>query len=94
MSPRGSQFPDSSLILTLGESGSVFIDADNYITQPIYKVKAVDTTAAGDTFTGYFISSVTSGKDIATALDIASRAAAITVSRLGASASIPTIGEV
>ena len=88
------QFPDSNLILTLGTEGSVFIHADTYLEQPIYKVKAVDTTAAGDTFTGYFIAAVTSGKAVADALDIAAKAASITVSRMGAAGSIPKYDEV
>lgn len=87
------QFPESKLILTLGGGGSVFNDSDNYIKQSIYEVKPVDTTA-GDTFTGYFIASVTRGKGAAIALDIASKAAALTVSRLGASSSIPLLDEV
>ncbi len=88
------RYPESNLILTLGGNGSVFINSDSYITQPIYEVKAVDTTAAGDTFTGYFLASVIRGNDAAASLDIASKAAAITVSRLGASASVPSLDEV
>ena len=87
-------FPDSCLILTLGEAGSVFVRADACLRQPIYKVSAVDTTGAGDTFTGYFISEITKGSAPKAAMDIASRAAAITVSRPGAASSIPTYGEI
>lgn len=88
------KFPNSNLILTLGEEGSVFINANAYIKQPSYKVRTVDTTAAGDTFTGYFIAMIMNGMDIEHSLDIASRAAAITVSRQGASSSIPSCNEV
>ena len=88
------QFPHSNLILTLGKEGSMFVNADRRIRQPIYKVSAVDTTAAGDTFTGYFLSAVKAGKDIAFALDVAAKASAITVSRQGASSSIPQAAEV
>jgi len=88
------KYPNSSLILTLGGAGSIFISADARIKQPIYEVKAVDTTAAGDTFTGYFIAEITKGNTVKDALDIASKAAAITVSRSGASSSIPTLNEV
>ena len=87
------QFPNSNLIMTLGEDGSVFINAEAYVEQPIYKVNAVDTTAAGDTFTGYFLAAVSRGKDVAVSLDIAAKAASITVSRQGASSSIPTYDE-
>lgn len=87
-------FPHSNLILTLGKDGSVFVNADTYIEQPIYEVDTVDTTAAGDTFTGYFIASLASGKDVAASLDLAAKASSITVSRQGAATSIPLLDEV
>ncbi|MBQ7669965.1 MAG: ribokinase [Clostridia bacterium] len=86
--------PDSTLILTLGESGSVYCGPDATFRQPVYKAKAVDTTAAGDTFTGYFLASLCRGASPREAMDIASRASAITVSRMGASSSIPYIDEI
>lgn len=85
---------NSSLILTLGEEGSYFVDKTRIISQKAYKTKAVDTTAAGDTFTGYFLASVCHGEPVEAAMDIASRASAITVSRSGASSSIPYLREV
>ena len=85
--------PGSTLILTLGESGSVYCGPDATFRQAAYKAKAVDTTAAGDTFTGYFLASVCRGMTPQTAMDMASHASAITVSRMGASSSIPTIDE-
>lgn len=88
------QYPNSNLILTLGKKGSVFINNNTFIEQPIYKTKTVDTTAAGDTFTGYFLASLINGKNIKYALKIASKAASITVSRKGASTSIPTLDEI
>lgn len=88
------KYPHSHLILTLGGNGSVFKDADRYLIQPAYKATAVDTTAAGDTFTGYFMAMIAAGKDVAFALDTASKAAAIAVSRPGAASSIPTMEEV
>ena len=87
-------YKDSNLILTLGSRGCIFKNALTTLSQPIFKVNAVDTTAAGDTFTGYFLAAVTSGKDIAFALKFASKASAIAVSRKGASKSIPTLDEV
>jgi len=59
-----------------------------------YEVEVADTTAAGDTFTGYFISSVSKGESLEKALQTASRAASISVSRQGAAVSIPTYTEV
>lgn len=84
-----SQYPDANLILTLGKDGSIFVNRTQRIAQPIYPVQAVDTTAAGDTFAGYFIAAVAEGKEIAFAMDLAARASSITVSRPGASSSIP-----
>lgn len=83
------QYPDSNLILTLGEKGSVFVNNKRRICQPIYKTNVVDTTAAGDTFTGYFIAEVVKGQSIETAMRIASKASSLTVSKQGASESIP-----
>lgn len=87
------QFPDSNLILTLGSQGSLFRHAETQIGQAAYETEVVDTTAAGDTFTGYFMAMIAQGKGIEEALKIASRAAAISVSRNGASESIPFINE-
>lgn len=83
------KYPESNLILTLGEQGSMFINKEQIIKQSVYKVDVVDTTAAGDTFTGYFISAISKNKSIEFALDLASKASSITVSRQGASPSIP-----
>ena len=58
------------------------------------KVISIDTVGAGDTFTGYFLSEISKNKDIKTALLIATKAAAISVTRKGAIPSIPTIKEV
>ncbi|MBQ2705144.1 MAG: ribokinase [Clostridia bacterium] len=88
------QYPYSAIILTLGEKGCVYRDSTQIVSHPIYKVKAVDTTAAGDTFTGYFMSAITQGNDVKSALNIASKASAIAVSRKGASSSIPFKDEV
>ena len=88
------QYPHSNLILTLGKGGSMFVNAESYIKQPIYPAVAIDTTAAGDTFLGYFLAAISNGRDTACALDMASKASAITVSRMGASSSIPTHEEI
>ncbi len=83
------RFPDAKIVLTLGGDGSVYRDADTILHQGIYKVPVVDTTAAGDTFTGYFIGGLQLGEDPKTALDHAAKASAIAVSRNGAAPSIP-----
>ncbi len=87
-------YPGAKLLLTLGGEGSVYQDETGIYRQGIYRVKAADTTAAGDTFTGYFISSVIDGLPVQEGLDLAARASAIAVSRPGASASIPLREEV
>ncbi|MCC6093415.1 MAG: ribokinase [Eubacterium sp.] len=88
------RFGDTNVILTLGGEGSWYISGDMSIHQDIFKVHAVDTTAAGDTFSGYFITGILQGKKPEEALSLASKAAAIAVSRRGAAPSIPTMEEV
>ena len=86
--------PDMKIMLTLGKNGCVYVDKNQRVSHPIFKVKAVDTTAAGDTFTGYFISEMSKGRDMADVLRVASCASAIAVTRNGASTSIPMYDEV
>lgn len=83
----------TTIILTAGEKGSYFKDAKEYYHQDAFVVKAVDTTAAGDTFTGYFLKEYFSG-NARNALRIASLASSIAVTRKGAYPSIPTVEEV
>ena len=87
-------YPDAKVVLTLGGDGSVYQYKEEICRQGIFKVKAVDTTAAGDTFTGYFISSIIEGMSVPAGLELAARASAIAVSREGATASIPLKEEV
>lgn len=88
------RFQEAAIVLTLGSHGSVYADKSQQFPQPVYKVKAVDTTAAGDTFTGFFIGSLVRGLNVKEAMDTASRASAIAVTRPGAAPSIPTWDEV
>lgn len=87
------KFPGAKIVLTLGGDGSMYKDGDEILTQPIYKVPVVDTTAAGDTFTGFFIGGLMRGESPKEALDHAAKAAAIAVSRAGAAPSIPDRSE-
>lgn len=87
-------YPQAEVVLTLGEKGAVRQKAGERVYREAYRVKAVDTTAAGDTFTGYYLAMRAQGKTAEEALDIASRAASIAVTRQGAAASIPTKEEV
>lgn len=88
------KFTDATIVLTLGSDGSMCISGDEYVKQPIYKVKAVDTTAAGDTYTGYFIAGILNGRTIKESMNMASKASAIAVTRQGAAPSIPALKEV
>lgn len=88
------QYPSAMIVLTLGSAG-VLCQADGVsYSHGIYKVKAVDTTAAGDTFCGYFLAGICEGKTIDQCLESASAASAIAVSRAGAAPSIPGREEV
>ena len=87
------KYPDSNIILTLGGDGCIFKSAEQTLRQGIFKVEPADTTAAGDTFTGYFLARIGAGETVAQALKLASAASAIVVSRVGASSSIPTLEE-
>lgn len=88
------KFPNAEIILTLGERGSVYAKGDVRVKQGIYKVPVTDTTAAGDTFTGYYLASVIQGVSVEKALNMAAKASAIAVSRKGAAPSIPQREEV
>lgn len=88
------KFPDAEVVLTLGSRGSVFQGGGQQVRQKAYRVRAVDTTAAGDTFTGYFLAGMIKHMEISHILDLASRASALAVSRKGAAPSIPWMKEV
>jgi ribokinase len=87
------RYPGCDIVLTLGEDGVLYKSGDQEIRASACKVDAVDTTAAGDTFAGFFLGSVAEGASLEKSLQLASAAAAIAVSRKGASASIPTRDE-
>jgi len=87
-------YPGAKIVLTLGKDGAVYADAQQSYFQPIFPVKAVDTTAAGDTFTGYFLAGLAENMPIPDALKISAKASSIAVSREGAVPSIPYRAEV
>lgn len=87
-------YPDLKIVMILGAKGSVYIDREKIIRQDSYKVKAIDSTGAGDTFTGYFLGYFYKGHSLEESLEIASKAAALSVSKKGASISIPSHKEV
>ncbi len=81
-------------IVTLGGEGSVAWDGNKEYYQPSYKVELKDTTGAGDAFIGAFSVEYGTTKNIAKALKFASAAAAINITRIGASPGNPTLEEV
>jgi ribokinase len=91
-----SKFPEAKIVLTLGEEGALHLDREDgkILEHGIFDVDVVDTTAAGDTFTGYFIATLAKTNDPQEALRVASLAAALVVSRPGAAPSIPAEEEV
>ncbi len=88
------KFPGAHFVLTLGENGAYYFDGGKKAFHDIFRVKAVDTTGAGDTFCGYFIAGLSKGLDVETILAQASAASAISVGRKGAAPGIPTMAEV
>lgn len=88
------RFSRAAVVLTLGADGAVYTDGAETVQQAAYPVQAVDTTAAGDTFTGFFLAARMRGEGAPRAMELASRAAAIAVTRRGAAPSIPTFAEV
>ena len=87
-------YPSKEIILTVGSQGSYYISGDMVIHQDAYRVEAVDTTAAGDTFTGFYLASILRGETVSDALRIAAKASSITVTKEGAAKSIPTLEQV
>lgn len=84
-----------NVIITLGSNGVVLANRSKFIYRPcIDVVEVIDPTAAGDSFVGAFCTGICRGMSEESAIEFASHAAAITVSRLGAQPSLPAYGEV
>ena len=88
------KYPKLSLLVTLGKEGAAAFSGSEAVFQPAFPVAAVDTTAAGDTFTGYFITALTEGLPLRECLRRSAMASAIAVTRPGAAKSIPWKQEV
>ena len=89
-----NKYADKEIVLTVGEKGAYFIKGSEVIHEDALKVVAVDTTAAGDTFTGFFLASYLTNKDASQALKLATKASSITVQGAGAAQSIPELKDV
>lgn len=89
-----AEYPKLNVVMTMGSQGAWCFTLRERIFQPAIQVKAVDTTAAGDTFTGYFLRGVTIGENLRECMKQAAVAAALSVAKTGASDSIPYWDEV
>ena len=89
-----SHLADTQVIITLGSKGAKLITAGGDFSASAFCVEAQDTTAAGDTFIGYFLSSYINNVDPEQSIRRACAASAIAVTRLGAAQSIPSSDEV
>jgi len=85
----GASYPKLNVLLTLGKRGAI-CQKDGELTRcGVYSVKAVDTTAAGDTYCGYFLNDILDGAGIFDALRLAAAASALCVQTMGAADSVP-----
>jgi ribokinase len=84
----------SQVVITLGKDGSVYNDGENIKHTPARKVKAVDTTAAGDTASGGLAVGLSKGQSIEEAIKFGSLCASIACTKRGAQMSVPSIDEV
>ena len=85
----GKRCPNMNVLLTLGKRGAVCARGGEQAKSGIYSVKVVDTTAAGDTFLGYFLAEVLDGKSLDDALALATVASSMCVQVMGAADSVP-----
>ena len=83
-----------NIIVTLGSKGFRFVDKSQDVVVPCIKIKAVDTTAAGDTFVGAMMARFSDGYDLLESAKFGSLAASIACTRIGAQPSIPDLKEV
>lgn len=81
----------NNVIITLGRQGALLYNSDSIKMIAGYPVKAIDTTAAGDTFNGALVYALDTGKTITEAIIFANKAAALSVTKFGAQPSIPTL---
>lgn len=89
-----ASFANAKIVLTLGKGGSIFHHGDEELYQAAFDVNTVDTTAAGDTFTGFLIAGILKKQPMRDILVNASKAAALAVQKQGAAQSIPFMSEV
>ncbi|MBF7072080.1 ribokinase [Glaciecola sp. MH2013] len=89
-----ANYPSTQFVVTLGKQGAWYVSAEDQHYCPAFKVDAVDTTAAGDTFIGFFLAAYQRKESMPDALKYASAASALAVTKAGAAPSIPNVDEV
>lgn len=89
----GEKYPNLNVVLTLGGDGGIYVNSEEEIPYVSYPVEPIDTTAAGDTFLGFFMAHMAKGLEVRESLRIASAAGALACSKKGAANSIPNRDE-
>lgn len=88
------KYSHAQIVMTLGAQGSIYYDGIKRVRQSAYSAAVVDTTAAGDTFTGYFLAGIINGLSVEDSMNRASIAATLAVMKAGAAPSVPKVQEV
>jgi len=88
------EFGVKKVVISLGKRGLIFAEGQNITELPANKIKAIDTTAAGDTIVGAIAAKLSMGESLQKACEFAKKAAEITITRKGASNSIPYLNEI
>ena len=88
------KYPHTNVMLTMGKSGCIYRSGTEKFVSKACRVQAVDSTAAGDTFIGYFVRGIVSGLPVPDTLRLATVASGISVTRPGAADSVPSYAEV
>ena len=94
MAVLAKKFPTVKIVMTLGERGVIYRAGTTRVAVAAQRVEVIDTTAAGDTFIGYFLAARARKLKTREALTLATKAAGLCVSRQGAMDSIPRMDEV
>lgn len=88
------KYPAATLVMTVGEEGVYYQSSHEFLHLPANQVPVADTTAAGDTFGGYYLACISKSMTVKAALEAATTASGLAVGRNGASSSIPYWEEV
>jgi ribokinase len=94
MLPKLAEMIGGEVIVTLGSNGAVYFNGDEAIHQPAIEADVVDTTAAGDTFIGFYLARRAQGDSVELSLKAATVAASVCVTRPGAMDSIPVAADI